>query len=162
MVVGSALLVLLLVAGWSLPEPPASFSDRLEIIERAVIRIRSERKWPEKVVLDTNQPIFSSSSIEAAKPQESVEHLPGEIMDQASVESLAKSTAKSKPDVQPIVAYHPPVRARHKKARAVLSFHVARVRSPNELAGLGEACCWFEALDGRTTSRAESRKRGAP
>ena len=28
MVVGSALAILLLIAGWSLPEPPASFPDR--------------------------------------------------------------------------------------------------------------------------------------
>jgi len=53
-VVGSALAALLLIAGWSLPEPPASFPDRPEIIDRATIRIRSERKWPEKVVLDTS------------------------------------------------------------------------------------------------------------
>jgi hypothetical protein len=162
MVVGSALVVLLLVAGWSLPEPPASFSDRPEIIGRAVIRIRSERKWPEKVVMDTNQPTFSSSSIEVAQAQEPVEHLPDEMMDQTGVESLAQSVAKPKLDVRPIVAYHPPMRAKRKKARAVPSFHVARVRSPNELQGWGEACCWFEVLDGRTTSRAGSRKRVAP
>jgi hypothetical protein len=55
-VVGGALAVLLLIAGWSLPVPPASFPDQSEIIERAAIRIRSERKWPEKVVLDTSKP----------------------------------------------------------------------------------------------------------
>jgi hypothetical protein len=38
MVVGSALVVLL-IAGWSLPEPPSSFSDRPEIIDRATNRI---------------------------------------------------------------------------------------------------------------------------
>jgi hypothetical protein len=160
-VVGSVLAVLLSIAGWSLPEPPPIFPDRPEIIERATIRIRSERKWPDKVVLDTNQPTFSSSSIEVARAQESVEHLPDEMMDQTSVESLAKSMAKPKPNVQPIVAYHPPMRAKRKKARAVPSFHVARVRSPNELQALGEGCCWFEPMDGRTTWRAGSRKRVA-
>jgi hypothetical protein len=161
-VVGSGLVVLLLVAGWCLPGPPPSFSDRPEIIERAVIRIRSERKWPEKVVLDTSQPTFSSSSLELAQAQEPVEHPPDEMMDQTSVESLAESVAKPKPDVRPIVAYHPPMRARRKKARAARSFHVARVRSPNELQGLGEACCWFAPMAGQTTSRAGSRKRFAP
>jgi hypothetical protein len=160
-VVGSALVVLLLVAGWSLPEPPPSFSDRPEIIERAVIRIRSERKWPEKVVLDTNQPTFSSSSVEVAQAQESVEHLPDEMMDHTSVEPLAKSMAKPKPDVRAIVAYHQPMRAKHTKVRAVPPTHVARIHSPNELPGLGEACCWFEQMDGRATSRAGSRKRVA-
>jgi hypothetical protein len=160
-VVGTALLALLLIAGWSLPEFPASLPDRSEITERTVIRIRSERKWPERVVLDTNQPTFSSSSIEVAQAQEPVEHLPDEMMDQTSAESLAQSMARPKPDVQPIVAYHPPMRAKRKKARAARSFHVARVRRPNELQGLGEACCWFGSMDGRTTSRAGSRKRGA-
>jgi hypothetical protein len=125
------------------------------------IRIRSERKWPEKVVLDTNQPTFSSSSVEVAQAQEPVEHLPDEMMDHTSVESLAKSLAKPKPDVRAIVADHPPMRAKRGKARAVPSFHVARVRSLTELQGLGEACCWLEPMDGRATSRAGSRKRVA-
>jgi hypothetical protein len=48
-VVGSALAALLLIAGWSLPEPPASFPDRPEIIERAAIRIRSARTWQKRL-----------------------------------------------------------------------------------------------------------------
>jgi hypothetical protein len=161
-IVGGALLALLLIARWSLPEFPASLPDRSEIPERAVIRIRSERKWPEKVVLDTNQPTFSSSSIEVAQVQNSVEHLSDEMVDQTSVESLAQSMAKLKSYVRPIIAYHPPMRAKRRKARAARSFHVARARSANELQGLGEACCWFGPTDGRTTSRAGSRKHGAP
>ena len=160
-VVGSALVVLLLVAGWSLPEPPPKFSDRPEIIERAVIRIRSERKWPEKVVLDTGQPTFSSSSVEVTLAQESAGYLPDEMTGQTSVVSLAESMARQQPDVRPTVANPPPVRARRKKVRAVRSFHVARVRGPNELQGLGEACCWFEPTDRRTTSRAGSARRVA-
>ena len=58
-VVGGALAVLLLIGGWSLPVPPASFPDQSEIIERAAIRIRSDRKWPEKVVLDTSKPTMT-------------------------------------------------------------------------------------------------------
>jgi hypothetical protein len=160
-VVGSALVVLLLVAGGSLPEVPPNLSDRPEIIERAVIRIRSERKWPEKVVLDTNQPTFSSSTIEVALAQESAGYLPDEMTGQASVESLAESMARPQPDVRPTVAYPPPMRARRKKARALRSVHVARVRGPNELQGLGEACCRFEPRDQQTTSRAGSAMRVA-
>jgi hypothetical protein len=161
MVVGSALVVLLLIAGWSLPEPLPSFPDRPENIDRATIRIKSARKWPEKVVLDTNRPTFSSPSIEVVQAKESVEHLPDEMTDQTSVDSLVKSMAKPKPDARPIIAYHPPMRAKRKKARAVPSTHVARVRSPDELQGLGEACCWFEPTDGRAKSRTGSRKRVA-
>ena len=89
MVVGSALVVLLLIAGWSLPEPPASFPDRPEIIERAAIRIRSERKWPEKIVLDTNQPTIPPPSIEVAPTEQLVARLPDEMTDQTRVDFLA-------------------------------------------------------------------------
>ena len=158
--VGGTLATLLLIAGWCLPAPPAMFANQLAI-DRSIIRIKSARKWPEKVVLDTNQPTLSSSSIEVVQDQEPVEHLPDEIMDQPSVESLAQSMAKPNADVRPIVAYHPPMRAKHKKVRAVPPTHVARAHSPGELQGLGEVCCWFASMDGRPTSRAGSRKRVA-
>jgi hypothetical protein len=90
MVVGSALVVLLQIAGWSLPEPPSSFPDRPEIIDRATIRIRSERKWPEEVVLDTNQPAFPPPSIEVVPAQLLSEPPPDEMTDQTSVDALAK------------------------------------------------------------------------
>jgi hypothetical protein len=98
--VGSALAVLLLIAGWSLPELAASFPDRPDIIERAAIRIKSERKWPEKIVLDTNQPTIPPPSIEVTTAQQLVERLPDEMTDQTSVDSVAKP----KPDLRPIDA----------------------------------------------------------
>ena len=156
-VVGSALAALLLIAGWSLPEAPASFPDRPEIIERAAIRIKSAHKWPEKVVFDTNQPTFSPPSIEAAPVQQLVERLPDEMTNQTSVGSLAKPRA----DARPIDAHRPPARAKRKTARAVPSTRVARVRSSNELQRLGEECCWFEWTDRRATSKAASHKRVA-
>ena len=90
MVAGSALAVLLLIAGWSLPEPPASFPDRPEIIDRAAIRIRSERKWPEKVVLDTNRPMIPPPSIEVVPTAQLVARVPDEMTDQTSVDAVAK------------------------------------------------------------------------
>jgi hypothetical protein len=128
MVVGSALVVLLLIAGWSLPEPRPSFSDRPEIIDRAIIRIRSERKWPEKVVLDTHQPTFSPLSIALAPDQQSIEPLPAEMTDQTSVDALAKPN----PDARTTDAHHQPVRAKSRTARAFSSTHVARARHRNE------------------------------
>jgi hypothetical protein len=128
MVVGSALVVLLLIAGWSLPEPRPSFPDRPEIIDRAIIRIRSERKWPEKVVLDTHQPTFSPLSIALAPDQQSIEPLPAEMTDQTSVDTLAKPN----PDARPIDAHHQAVRAKSRTARAFPSIHLARVRNRNE------------------------------
>jgi hypothetical protein len=100
-VVGSALAALLLIAGWSLPEPPASVPDRPEIIERAAIRIRSARKWPEKVVLDTSQPTIAPPSIEVAPTEQLVARLPDEMTDQTRADALAKLN----PDARPIDAH---------------------------------------------------------
>jgi hypothetical protein len=79
------LVVLLLMAGWSLPGPPPSFPDRPEIIERAAIRIRSARAWPEKVVLDTGQLTIPTPSIEVAPTEQLVAGLPDEMTDQTRV-----------------------------------------------------------------------------
>jgi hypothetical protein len=103
-IVGSALVFLLLIAGWSLPELPPSFSDRPEIIERAAIRIRSERKWPERVVLDANQPTFSPLHNEVAPTEQLGELLPDEMTDQTSVDIPAKPN----PDVPPTDAHRRP------------------------------------------------------
>jgi hypothetical protein len=53
--VGSALLALLLIADRLLPEPPAIFVHRPQLIDEATIRIKSARKWPEKIVFNTNE-----------------------------------------------------------------------------------------------------------
>lgn len=158
-VVGSTLAVLLLIAGWCLPEIPNRFPDRPEIIDRANIRIESAHKWPERVVFDTSLPTISPSSVEAVPAQQWVEPLPDDMMDQTSVESLANSMAKPKPDARPIIAYHPPKRAKRKRARAVSPPRVARVRSSNEPQRLSEECCWFEPTGRQATSKVASRNR---
>lgn len=160
-VVGGALAVLLLIAGWSLPELPDRFPDRPDSIDAATIRIESARKWPEKVVFDTNQPTISPPSIEAVPTRELVERLPDEKVDRTRVNSLANSMAEPKPDARPIVADHPLMRAKRKRARAAPSAHVARARSPNELQRPTEECCWFEPIDRRAPSRPAARNRVA-
>lgn len=159
MVVGSALAALLLIAGWSLPESPPSFHDRPEIIDRTIIRIRSERKWPEKVVLDTSQLTIPTPSIEVAPTEQLVARLPDEMTDQTRVDSLAKLS----PDARPIDAHRRPARAKRKPARAFPSTHVVRTRNRNEqpTLGPGEECCRAEWGDRPAMSKAASRKRVA-
>jgi hypothetical protein len=158
-VVGSALAVLLLIAGWSLPELPESVRDRPEIIDRAIIRIGSARKWPEKIVLDTSQLMIPTPSIEVTPTEQLVARLPDEMTDQARVDSLAKPN----PDKRPIDAHRRPARARRKPPRAFPSTHVARTLNRNEPPtwGTGEECCRFEGADRPALSRAASRKRVA-
>ena len=159
-VVGGALAVLLLLAGWSLPELPDRFPGRPDNIDAASIRVESTRKWPEKVVLDTNQPTFFPPFADVAPARDLVERLPDERMDQPGVVSPVNAVAKPKPDVRPIVAEHRFVQARHKRSRAGPSIRVAGDRSPNELQRPTEACCWFEPMD-RRPARPASRNRVA-
>jgi hypothetical protein len=159
MVVGSALAALLQIAGWSLPEPPPSFPDRPQIIDRATIRIRSERKWPEKVVLDTNQPTIAPPPIAVAPTEQLVVRLPDEMTDETRVDFLVKPNL----DARPIDARRRPARAKRKPARVSPSTHAARARNRNNLPtlGTGEECCRFEWADRPAISKAASRKRVA-
>ena len=51
--VGSALLVALFAADWWLPGPAAHSHSAIAPNERVNLRIRSDHKWPERVVFDT-------------------------------------------------------------------------------------------------------------
>jgi hypothetical protein len=158
-VVGSGLVALLFIAAGSLPKPPRRFADRPEIIERAAIRITSQHKWPEKVVLDTNQPTFSPLPIGMAPAQQSFEALPDDMVDQTSVDVQTKSNS----DTRPIDAHRRLTRAEPKPARASRSTHVARTRNRNEqpTIDMRVECCLSEWADGPAVSKAESRKRVA-
>jgi len=54
MYVGGALLALLLLCAAVLPKPPAEDSTVASASDVPSIRIHSQQKWPERVVLDTN------------------------------------------------------------------------------------------------------------
>ena len=51
--IGSVLLVALFAADWWLPGPPAHSHSAIPPGERVNLRIRSDHKWPERVVFDT-------------------------------------------------------------------------------------------------------------
>jgi hypothetical protein len=134
MVVGSALMAVLLITGWSLPEPPPTFPDRTEI-SRVTIRIRSDRRWPEKIVLDTSQPTLPTPSVDVAPTELLVAHLPGRVAAQMRVDFLAKPS----PDARPTDAHPRPWRANRNHARGLLSTRVARVRHRRELPRWAQA-----------------------
>jgi hypothetical protein len=160
MVVGSALVVLLLIAGWSLPKPPPSFPDRPEIIERVAIRIRSERKWPEKVVLETSQPTVTSPIVMDVPAAPSVPLPSDEAPDQSNLEAIAGL----KPDTQPITIDRSTLQIKRVVARKARSRRVARGPIKHRLARAeaGEGCCQFGWIDnGQTSSNAMSRRHAA-
>jgi hypothetical protein len=73
--VGGALLALLFMADAYFPKLPAvddvSTAAGGAVSDLSVIRIHSDRKWPERVVFDTSHPILTSEPVrmaEAAAP----------------------------------------------------------------------------------------------
>ena len=159
MVVGSALVVLLQIAGWPLPEFPPSFPDRPEISERATIRIKSAHKWPEKVVLDTSQPTIGPLAVEEP-PAPSVRSPPDEPGDESNLEAMAQLN----PHRQPAAVDHPTLQIKRGVARTARSRRVARGSVPRRLARAEASggCCQFGWIDnGQISSNAVSRKHAA-
>jgi hypothetical protein len=75
--VGGVLLALLFISNAYLPESPAADSVAA-VADMPVIRIHSDRKWPERVVFDTNVPVVvpavaPTKTAEAAVPVPSTE-----------------------------------------------------------------------------------------
>jgi hypothetical protein len=145
-VVGSALVVLLLVADGCLPTPPAMFGKHL-VIDRSIIRIKSAHKSPEKVVLDTSQPTRTPPAVEEAPPAE----------DQSNLEALAQLN----PDAPSTAVDHSALRIKRGSARTARSKRVTRGPATHRLARAeaGGGCCQFGWIDnGQTSSNAMSRR----
>jgi hypothetical protein len=66
--VGGALLMLLLISDAVLPQVPLPGAVR-SASDLPVVRIHSERKWPERVVIDTTIPLPAASTIKIAKAE---------------------------------------------------------------------------------------------
>jgi hypothetical protein len=157
MVVGSALVALLLIAGWSLPELPPSFPNRPEIFERPAIRIRSAHKWPEKVVLDTSQPTIPPPPVEATQ---SVGLPPDEPGDRSALEAMARL----KPNPQLAAVDHQGLQIKRGVARTARSRRAARDSITRRMARAeaGGGCCQFGWIDNNQTgSNAMSRRHAA-
>ena len=157
--VGGTLAALLLIADWSLSETPASFPDRPEIIERAIIRIKSDHKWPEKVVLDTSQPTIAPPAVQEPPAGEAVRIPPDEAGDQSNPEAVAQL----KPEVTSAAVGHPNLRMKRGLARTARSKRVARGPVTHRLRAEADGgCCQFGWIDnGQTSSNAMSRRHAA-
>jgi hypothetical protein len=60
--VGGVLLTLLFISDAYLPKLPVADSDYAGV-DRSIIRIHSDRKWPERIVFDTSRPTEVSPQI---------------------------------------------------------------------------------------------------
>ena len=160
-IVGGTLAALLFIAGRCLPTPPVMLADQPQAVDRAIIRIKSARKWPEKVVLDTSQPTMAPPAVEEPPAAQSVRLPPDEPGDQSNLEAMAQL----KPYRQPAAVDHPTLRIKRGLARTARSKRVARGPLTRRLARAeaGGGCCQFGWIDnGQTSSNAMSRRHAAP
>jgi len=158
--VGSTLAALLFIAGWCLPTPPAMFADQPLAVDRAIIRIKSAHKWPEKVVLVTSQPTIAPPAVEDPPAAQSVRLPTDEAPDQSDLEALAQL----KPDTPSAAVDHPTLRIKRGLARTARLKRVPRGPVTRRLARAeaGGGCCQFGWIDnGQTSSNGMSRRHAA-
>jgi len=154
-IVGGTLAALLFVAGWCLPTPPAMFADQPLALDRAIIRIKSDRKWPEKVVLDTSQPTIAPPAVEEPPAAQSVRLPPDEAGDQSNLEAMAQL----KPDTPSAAVDHPTLRIKRGLARTARSKR--RITRRLARAEAGGGCCQFGWIDNRQTISNATPRRDA-
>ena len=154
-IVGGTLAALLFIAGWCLPTPPAMFADQPPALDRAIIRIKSERKWPEKVVLDTSQPTIAPPAVEKPPAAQSVRLPPDEAGDQSNLEAMAQL----KPDTPSAAVDHPTLRIKRGLARTARSKR--RITRRLARAEAGGGCCQFGWIDNRQTISNATPRRDA-
>jgi hypothetical protein len=120
MFVGGALLALLFVVDFALPKAPAAPTVATATSEAPVIRIRSDRKLPERVVLDTAQPTPAVQTAAIVAPQQPANASPA-LADLSAKAQVRESFAQAAPK---------PEVATVKKAEAKPHRKIARSRAP--------------------------------
>jgi hypothetical protein len=154
--VGATLVALLFIADWCLPTLPAMFADHPLAIDRTVIRIKSGRKWPEKIVLDTSHPTITAPAVEEPPAAQSGRLPPNEAGDQSNPEALTQLTA----DTQSAGVDHSTSQI---KRGVVWSARLKPriTRQPARAKARGN-CCQFGWIDnGQTSSNAMSGRHAA-
>jgi hypothetical protein len=95
--VGGALLALLLVVNYSLSDAPvtqavATVGDETAVSDLPLIRIRSDRKPPERVVLDTSRPTIVPPAVKVAEATQPPAQSAASEPDQMSAEARVRET----------------------------------------------------------------------
>ena len=161
--VGGTLAALLFIPGWLLPKPPAMFSNQSVVLDRAVIRIKSAHKWPERVILDTSQLTITPPVImDPPAIQPSIPPPPDKAPDQPNLEAMALL----KPDIQPAAINHSIQQIKRGVARTVRSRRAARDPATHRRTIIGGECCqlgWVLAFEqARMPCRRRALRRHGP
>jgi hypothetical protein len=157
--VGGTLAALLFIPGWLLPTPPAMFADQSVALDRAVIRIKSAHKWPEKVILDTSQPTVKPPVIrDPPAIQPSILPPSNKAPDQSNLEAMALL----KPDTPPAAINHSSPQIKRGVTRTDRSRRVARAPDTDRRTEMGGGCCQLGRADsGQSSSNAMPPRRAA-
>ncbi|MCP3444991.1 MULTISPECIES: hypothetical protein [unclassified Bradyrhizobium] len=123
MFVGGALLALLFAADFVWPTSPAGQAVATAGYDQPLIRIRSDRHLPDRVVLDTSQPTVAVPVVQtaaAAAPQATAQPDPlADISAKARVrETFAQFTPKAQAQTTQTPQVQAPVQPKRKVARA--------------------------------------------
>ncbi|WP_441236791.1 hypothetical protein [Bradyrhizobium sp. 930_D9_N1_4] len=92
--VGGALLALLFAAGYVLPSQPVAQAIATASNDQPLIRIRSDRHLPERVVLDTSQPTIAAPVVKTAAvaPQPSAQEAVSPALAEMSAKARVRET----------------------------------------------------------------------
>lgn len=121
MFVGGALLALLFVVDYVLPSEPATQAVATASNDQPLIRIRSDRHLPDRVVLDTSQPAIAAPVVSAAvvAPQPPVqESMSPALADMSAKARVRETFAQFTPKPEAAVAKKTPVHPKRRVARA--------------------------------------------
>ena len=153
--VGGTLAALLFVGNWCLPTPPPMFAVHQHDIDRTIIRIRSARKWPEKVDLDTSHPTITSSAVEKAAAAQSARPASDEAGNQSKLEAMAQL----KPDAEPPAFDRPALQV--KRGAATNARSKRRIVHRLARAEPDGGCCLSGRIDNRQAFSNATPRRGA-
>jgi hypothetical protein len=128
-VVGSVLLALLFLADWyysaATATPPDTLSPSGGGIDRSILRIRSDQRWPERIVIDTSQPTIVPPAAVAELPRRA--GLPRESF--AAMDSGAAAPAPAAMRARPDRLKRQRI-ARHRQANSFASLQPVNGREP--------------------------------
>ena len=104
---GSALLALLFVVSWYGPAAPTTMASGDQVqetaLDKAILRIRSAQKWPEKIDFDTNIPtVVPPPALVASIPP-----APAPPSPLKAAEAFSKSVVNAHAEAKPV---QPPAR----------------------------------------------------
>ncbi|MDE5441294.1 hypothetical protein GWG65_07470 [Bradyrhizobium sp. CSA207] len=90
--VGGALLALLFAANFALPASPVAQAVATANNEQPVIRIRSDRHLPERVVLDTTQPTIAAPVVNMAAVVAPRQPVQADVLAEMSAKARVRET----------------------------------------------------------------------